>query len=104
MSIYGRRRLKKECTSTFTLKKDGKYKINEHQHDPMLEIQTEIMLVFADVDKIIIENPTTSIKNVYDQKEIELVNKYGPELVAAYWPVFQSKDKLSLNYLPTSII
>jgi hypothetical protein len=101
---------KKECTSTFTLQKDGKYKIKEHQHDPMLKIQTEIMLVLADVDKIIIENPTTSIKNVYDQKEIELVNKYGPELVAAYWPEFQSKDSTYFAHknkivpkLPTNI-
>ena len=72
---------RKECTSTFTLQKDGKFKIKEHQHDPMEIIQTEIMIALAEIDKIIISNPTTSIKNVYDQKEIELVNKYGPELI-----------------------
>ena len=58
----------------------------------MESIQSEIMEALADIDKIIISNPTTSIKNVYDQKEIELVNKFGPELVAAYWPEFESKD------------
>jgi hypothetical protein len=55
------------------------------QYDDQMEtITTDIMLALAEVDKTIISNPTTSIKNVYDQKEIELVNKYGPELVAAY--------------------
>ena len=83
---------KKECNSTFTLQKDGKFKVKAHQHDPMESIQIEIMVALADIDKIIISNPTTSIKNVYDQKEIELVNKFGPELVAAYWPEFESKD------------
>ncbi len=66
------------------------------------------MLALAEVDKTIISNPTTSIKNVYDQKEIELANKYGPDLVAAYWPEFakigpiltlRTKTNLSLNCL-----
>jgi hypothetical protein len=103
---------KKECTGTFTLHSDGKFKLGKgHQHDPMETIQTDIMLALAEVDKIIISNPTTSIKNVYDQKEIELVNKYGPELVAAYWPEFETKDSTYFAHknkfvpkLPTSLL
>jgi hypothetical protein len=73
------------------------------------------MLALAEVDKTIISNPTTSIKNVYDQKEIELVNKwinkYGPELVAAYWSDFETKDSTYFAHknkfvpkLPTSLL
>jgi hypothetical protein len=40
--------------------------------------QTDIMMeALAEIDKIIIFNPTTSIKNAYDQKKIELVKNLG---------------------------
>ena len=83
---------KKNMNTKKTMKKSTNRNIKQnmktldkgHQHDPMETFQTDIMLALAEVDKTIISNTTTSIKNVYDQKEIELVNKYGPELVAAY--------------------
>jgi len=83
-----------ECSGTFTLQNDGKFKINEHQHEPMSPIEIEVMQVLAEIDALIIANPTTSIKNIYDQKVIELTNKYGPQLVAEYWPEFQFKDSI----------
>ena len=52
----------------------------------MEPIESEIMLIMQEIDKIIVENPTISIKSLYDKKEIELSKKYGPRLVAMYWP------------------
>ena len=53
---------KKECSGTFTLRKDGKFKIKEHQHQPLSPIEIEIMQVLAEIYALIIANPTTSIK------------------------------------------
>jgi hypothetical protein len=58
----------------------------------MEPIQSEIMVILSEIDQVILANPTQSIKNAYNQKEIELVIKYGAELVANYWPEFESKD------------
>ena len=58
----------------------------------MEPIQCEVMEALAEVDQLILANPTQSIKNIYNQKEIELVVKYGPQLVATYWPEFETKD------------
>ena len=41
----------------------------------MEPIQSEIMVILSEIDKIILANPTQSIKNVYNQKEIELFVK-----------------------------
>ena len=62
-------------------------------------IQSEIMVILSEIDQIILANPTQSIKNVYNQKEIELVVKYGAELVANY---FAHKNKM-VPKLPTNI-
>ena len=43
-----------------------------------------------EIDNLIQKNPNQSIKSLYDDKEIELVNKFGAELVAKYWPEFDS--------------
>lgn len=101
---------KKECTSTFTLQKDGKFNCKDHTHDPMEPIQSEIMLIMQEIDNIILNNPTISIQNIYNQKEVELVDKYGALLVATYWPEFESKDSAFFAHknklvpkLPTSI-
>ena len=83
---------KKQCSSTFTLKKDGTFTVKEHTHDAMENIQSEIMIILQEINKIVVENPTQSIKNIYDQKEVELVNKFGAKLVAEFWPEFDSKD------------
>ena len=101
---------KKECTSTFTLKDDGEFAVKKHQHKQMEPIESEIMFTLSEIDRIILANPTISIKNVYNQKEIELVAKYGPALVATYWPEFESKDSAFFAHknklvpkLPTNI-
>ena len=101
---------KKECSGSFTLSNDGKCVCKEHQHEPMQPIECEIKIIMNEIDKTIEENPTVSIKNTYDQKEIELLKKYGPLKVAMYWPEFEKKDshffarknKL-IPKLPTSI-
>ena len=43
-----------------------------------------------DIDQTIDDNPTISIKHLYDQKEIQLIKKYGPLKVALYWPEFEN--------------
>ena len=45
-----------------------------------------------EIDNLIQKNPNQSIKILYDDKEIELVNKFGAELVAKYWPEFDTKE------------
>ena len=68
---------KRECTGNFTLQKDGKtFKVKEHQHEPMEPIQCEVMLALAEIDELILANPTQSIKNIYNQKEIDLVAQF----------------------------
>ena len=102
---------KKECTGNFTLQSDRKtFKAKAHQHDRMEPIQSEIMVILSEIDQVILANPTQSIKNAYNQKEIELVAKYGPALVATYWPEFESKDSAFFAHknklvpkLPTNI-
>jgi hypothetical protein len=42
------------------------------------------VIYYAEMDQYIADNPTASIKRFYDQKELELTNKY--------WPEFESKD------------
>ena len=58
----------------------------------MEPIQREVMLALAEIDELILANPTQSIKNIYNQKEIDLVAKFGASLVATHWPEFESKD------------
>jgi hypothetical protein len=36
------------------------------------------------MDQYIADNPTASIKRFYDQKKLELTNKYGHTLVSKY--------------------
>ena len=45
-----------------------------------------------EIDNLIQKNPNQSIKILYDDKEIELVNKFGAELVAKYWPEFDTQE------------
>ena len=80
---------KKECSGSFTLGNDGKYVCKEHKHEPMQPIECEIKIIMNEIDKTIEENPTVSIKNTYDQKEIELLKKYGPLKLVIYWPEFE---------------
>ena len=58
----------------------------------MEPIESEIKLVFNEIDNLIQKNPIQSIKSLNDDKEIELVNKFGAELVAMYWPEFDTKE------------
>ena len=60
--------------------------------NPLEPIQCDIMLIDIEIDRFINENPTLSIKNMYDQKEIDLTVKYGSFLVAKYWPEYESRD------------
>ena len=67
----------KQCNSTFTINNEGKGQTKDkHTHEPLQPIECDIILINIEIDRIISTNPTTSIKNVYDQKEIELIIKY----------------------------
>ena len=54
----------------------------------MTLIECDIMYINAEIDQYISENPSAPIKRIYDQKELELTNKYGHKLVAEYWPEY----------------
>jgi hypothetical protein len=58
----------------------------------MQPIECDILYINAEMDQYIADNPTASIKRFYEQKEIELTNKYEHSLVAKYWPELRSKD------------
>ncbi len=42
----------------------------------MQPIECDILYINAEMDQYIADNPTASIKRFYEQKEIELTNKY----------------------------
>lgn len=65
---------------------------NKHTHEPLEPVECDIILMNIEIQSLISTNPTTSIKNIYNQKEIELTIKYGSQLVAKHWPEFDSKD------------
>ncbi len=75
----------------------------------MQPIECDILYINAEMDQYIADNPTASIKRFYEQKEIELTNKYEHSLVAKYWPELRSKDsgfmkkKKLIPNLPESI-
>ena len=94
---------KKECTGTFTLNSDGTFQCKDHQHEPLQPIECEIKIIMNDIDQTIDDNPTISIKHLYDQKEIQLIKKYGPLKVALYWPEFENKDSLFFSRKNKSI-
>ena len=72
--------------------KHNKNIVEEHSHESMQLIKCDILYINAEMDQHIADNPIASIKRFYDQKELELTNKYGHILVAKYWPEFESKD------------
>ena len=101
---------KKECPATFTLNEDKTFRCKEHSHDAMKPIQCEIMKIMSEIPVVIANHPTIQIKNLYDQKEIELIKKFDAKQVAQYWPEFDSKDSAFfvqrnklIPKLPTSI-
>ena len=76
----------------------------------MEPIECEIMQVLREIDQFITDHPNFSAKDIYDQKEVELISKYGPQLVAKFLPEFESRDNTifrakykSVPKLPTNI-
>ena len=85
----------KQCSSTFNINNDGKGKAwNKHTPEPFKPVECDIILINIEIQRLISTNPTTSIKNIYDQKEIELSIKYGSKLVAKHWPNIQKDSGL----------
>ena len=81
----------KQCDALFTLKHEVKFTYQDNSNHQLMEsemIESEIKLLLNEINNLIVKNPNHSIKSLYDDKEIELVNKYGSELVAKYWPEF----------------
>lgn len=66
---------------------------NSKECKPMTPIEHG-MFVFKNHEiKLLIDaNPTHSIQQFWEKKEVELVLKYDQKLVARYWPDFASVD------------
>jgi len=64
---------KKQSSSIFKLNSDGTgVGKQNHSHDPMTPIECDIiMYINAKIDQYISENPSSPIKIIYDQKELE---------------------------------
>jgi len=58
----------------------------------MTHIQQNIFLAKEAIKVGTDANPTASIQQMWERKEIELVSKYDERVVAMYWPDFYSVD------------
>ena len=50
------------------------------------------MQALREIYQFITAHPNASAQYLYDQKEVELISKYGLQLVAKFVPEFESRD------------
>jgi len=82
----------KECSGSFTLNKDGTFKVTSHKHRPMAPIECDIKKIRNEMDFFISSNPTSSVAKQWEKKIIELSLKYSEREVAIFCPEFNQVD------------
>ena len=50
----------------------------------MCPLNAEKMQGFREIEQFLTDHPNVPAKDLYDQKEVELISNYGPQLVANF--------------------